>query len=502
MIKRVFTLLTAVLLVFPILLTAYSVNQNKENESANVETITIGIPPEDFQNLVTREQETPYSVLVAADASRYRSATINICGSSSKVIGLNTAPHRVPFELNFSNGNDAVPPFKNPTVKLVNSYTPFHLVAEYIAFDLFSSFGIPTPEHSFAFLQFNKTDFGLYLAVEDVNRYFITKSFKGNPGSLYKSCYSDYPETSDHPEDYMGSSVWFGDMFAKINKGSQRFQQLLDALDQGNGYEKYLDVDQVLRFFACTAAIGGSDSILSGKTNFFLYENGNKFVLLPWDLSEAFIDFTSGIGIDSFPDDTSPDQKNPLFQLIMSDPKNLAQYHEYIRQINDSFLDPDRIKPYVRTLVEQLEPYFLRDHTMFYNDEQTPERLLTGKMLIGGNLLLAFDEMHRQLNEQLDGKSDAFYVPEGWATLEVNDLESAFELLNENFFGDPDIVQKVCDSYDEWQVTSSVSEKSSISKKEIILIVVLFVAAFVIILFLRKLIRFLRSRRQKEQQAN
>ena len=468
-----------------------SAGPTAENAAATIPDVVqmdVGIRPGAFRDLVSHEEKKSYSVWVNADGAVYRGAKINIRGSTSKGIGLLMPTKRIPFELTFAKGADAIPFFANPSVKFNNGFTAFRLLAEYVALDLFEESGIPTPAHAFSFIRFNDTDFGLYLAVEDVNKFFIAKHFDGNIGSLYKA--------STH-EDQKGAHIyteWFGHIFSKVDKGSQTLASLLSALDRGSGYEAYLDMDEVLRFLACTTAIGGSGSVITEQNNFLLYDNGGKFVLLPWDLSEAFFTSSDEDGIDRFHLMNDEEKLSPLFELIMRDPENREKYHAYLRQINDTFLSPERMRPYLLSVIRQVAPFLERDQTIYGRRTDLETMMTTGTEYGTENLLAAVEDMHRQLQEQLDGKTDRFSFNEDLFTLpeyeEYEDWLNQFAQSAEGY--DATVLDRVCDGYGAWL---AVFLKNGLfdAEKDFFISAMIFAPCFLFVLFRRRIVSLLQT---------
>ena len=484
MIKKVIALLLTVLMTAGLALPVCAAGNNEQTEKTDIKTLDIGVRPSHYKNLVSNEAETLYPIRVKSSDSEYIGASIKTRGYSSKITTIGFDPHRVPLEIKFSEKKDALL-FDNTSLKLINSYTPFRLIAEYLGLELFEYCGIPTPEHSFVFLRFNDVDFGLYIAVEDVNDEFISKHFSDSEGLLCKS-------NSGKAEISIDTMKWFGKLYAKSgNYNTNSLQSLIDALEQNRYYGKYLDIESTIKFFACTAVLGSHDSILSYiMNNFLLYENEGKFQLIPWDLSDSFYCFSDGNGIDSV---NNGEYTTPLFSLLMSNPKNRELYHQYINEINDTFFAPERIEPLVRSIVGQLEPYFARDVSMSDNDESTVQRLLSGNTLYNGNLLNVMSEVRRQVDLMLDNKINSFYIPKGYESLVLStDLEYSVNQLKESFKGDPDIVQKICDGYNGWKSRYAQTTESIFTKKDFLIALIIFTAAFPIVLFLRRWIRLLR----------
>ena len=474
-----------------------------QSSGSAVLSIDVGIRPDDFRGMVNNQEKIRHPVWVRAQGGTYRGARINNRGSSSKEIGMLMPTKRVPFELLFDSGADAVPPFANPSIKFINCFMPYRLLAEYVGLDLFEAAGVPTPEHTFSFLRLNGKDFGVYLTLEDVNKQFLTKHFSGNIGSLYKA--SNSTLSGAHLD-----TLWFGRIFTKTDRGSQTLSALLDALDRGEGFENYLDMDEILLFFACTAAIGGNASIFTERCNFMLYDNGGKFVLLPWDLSEAFCAFLNGNGIDHFATDEkigdSAGEPNPLFELIMRNPENREKYHAYIRRINDTFLSPERVRPYLLSLIRQLEPYLLRDRTIFLNVPDLEKAMTSGNVLYTDNLLAVLDEIHLQLRDQLDGKLASFYLnTDRFVLPDMIDHSEWFDALSQSREGyDASVVKDVCDAYPAWH-SAFVKHDLFHVRRDFFIAAAVFAPCFLIVLFRRRILYGIQARiagkRKPEPQA-
>ena len=376
----------------------------KETPEATVIETNIGIQPFDYKRMISTKEENCYKVSVSTDSGTEHTGKIHIRGSASKEMGFATQMKRLPIELSFEQGMFFSTEISNTCVKFNNVIVPSQLLAEYIAYDLFEFLGIPTPAHSFSFISYNDVDFGLFFVLEDINEEFLEKHFSNPFGSLYKGADKSY----DQPYSY---SAFFGGLSAKIDHGSERILALLDALNCGEGYEKYLDVDEVLRFFACTAAYGGENSILTELTSYYLYDNNGKFVLLPWDNSEAFQASDTKNGIDHFRlefwEDAPP---SVLFDLLMQKEENKKLYHLYLNEINENFLKPEILDPYFQSLASLVSPYLLRDPTIFFN---TPYGLpVAPEEGVGtiGSLLLTLHEVYENLSAQLNGSADVFYI--------------------------------------------------------------------------------------------
>ena len=363
----------------------------------------IGIKPGVYDKLISDDRNVQRPAAASVDGGSANSVKINIRGESSRWIGQAIPTRRIPFRIKYSAGNALTEQLGNKSVIYRNAFTPFRLLAEAVAMDLFEYMDVPTPAHAFSFVQFNGVDFGLYLTIEEVNETFLAKHFSGNLFSLYKS-------VSDQIPAKRYDSVWFGTLEAEIDRGSADLLRLTDALDKGNDYERYLDTDEFLRALACIAAIGGGGSFALENKDFILYDNNGKFVLIPWDMDEAFRDYPTENSIDRFYLNDDPNCPNPLFDLILSNPAYKTQYYAYLNQILDGFLAPEILFPKVEALVRDISPYLMRDTSIFLNSDSVASDLLYETRLEKCPLMYTLQNYYTSLKEQLNGTAQHFFV--------------------------------------------------------------------------------------------
>ncbi|MBQ6118170.1 MAG: CotH kinase family protein [Clostridia bacterium] len=451
-----------------------------------VHTVDIGIRPTAYRALISNEAEPRLSVQLAVDGGAYFGGRIKARGGASKLIGLMTPGKRVPMELKTDQSDLFAESLDNSCVKLINSWTPLRLFGEYLALEMYRFMQIPTPAYALTFLRFNGVDFGLYLAAEEVNAECLRKIDPDGGGTLFKAHGSDYD-----------ASCWFGSLRIIENRGLERTDALMAALSSGEGYEEYLDVDEALRYFACLAVWGAEDTILTETkpSNFFLYDTGERFILIPWDSSEAFSAYDAGNGIDHFQRDSDKENDDfSLFALLMKKEEYKRIYHDYIRQINDGFFSQELLDARFNALADAVNPYLERDFTMLCNrPEEIPAALETLR------------KIHENLSAQLNGETEVYNVDPGIFATSDEDGEGAAEEeekdaedeLNESILFlarndsprlDPDITEKICAAYPSWRRTQGQIPFDADDPVEIAVAALVFLSVFfaLIILFHKK----------------
>ena len=493
--KKILCLCLAFFFAFPSHFCYQSIALSADPPAPVVHTYDIGIQPSLYTQLISDDSEPRFPVQISVDNGSTARGKIKLRGNASKWIGLSLPTKRIPVQIAFDGADPMDETIDNSRVKLINSLMPFRLLAEYMALDLFSFCGIPTPAHEFVFLRYNDVDFGLYLAVEDINEEFLSKHFSLPFGSLFKGAEGD-------AELPFTNSSWFGELRMDLDHGDERILSLLDALDRGQGYDEYLDMDEVLRFFACTAAFGGMGSILEEQSNFFLYDTGEKFILLPWDLSEAFSAAPTGNGIDHFNLEYWADSPCVLFDLLMQDENNRRIYHAYLEEINDRFLDPEIMEPYFQSMAALVAPYLTRDRTMSFNlPVEMPVVQEEGYGTLG-SLLLTLTNIHDNLAKQLNGSEYVFYVNPAWGNIPSGeDMNRRIDyFLQHSPTIDRNITNRICAGYSFHCLKSWSSRLAAGNPIEMAVAFVIFtVAFFTMCLFFRRSAREPHIQKERKQ---
>lgn len=103
---------------------------------------------------------------------------------------------------------------------------------------------------------------------------------------------SDLLWIDDNPDSYTGlalkSDTTNGDILI----------DMINELNNGSDYEKYIDVEEALKYIALNVVTNNTDSYIGGnKQNYYLYEDDGIFSVLPWDYNMAFSGMAGGGGM-------------------------------------------------------------------------------------------------------------------------------------------------------------------------------------------------------------
>ena len=176
----------------------------------------------------------------------------------------------------------------------------------------------------------------------------------------------------------------------------------LKALSSGENVENYINVDQVLRYFAAHTFLVSMDSYYSNMAqNYVIQERDGVISILPWDYHLSYGGFQSGSAskIVNAPIDTPLSgvtmESRPLLNALLSNEEYVSQYHQYLQKMVTEYFESGLFEETVRNLQNKIASYVETDPTAFYNIDEFNQAVET---LIDFNLLRA-----ESIAGQLDG---------------------------------------------------------------------------------------------------
>ena len=129
-------------------------------------------------------------------------------------------------------------------------------------------------------------------------------------------------------------------------KDNYKVIEMIKNLNEGTNLEKYLDIDEILRYFATNTFLVNLDSYASNlKHNYYLYERDGVFQILPWDLNMSFAGFQvrDAKSAINFPIDmpVSGDsmENSPLISKLLEVDEYKHHYHKYLRELVNDYIN-------------------------------------------------------------------------------------------------------------------------------------------------------------------
>lgn len=174
------------------------------------------------------------------------------------------------------------------------------------------------------------------------------------------------------------STIWEGEVNNTGKKDHRRVVTALKNISEGKELERYLDVDNILRYMAVHVFSVNQDS-LSGNMahNYYLYEDNGKLNILPWDYNLSFGGMGMGrdgsaSGVINDAIDT-PFDITEFFDALLENEEYLARYHAYLKQLTDEYVDGGMFEEFYNRVRNQIDSLVETDPTAFYSLEEYRE---------------------------------------------------------------------------------------------------------------------------------
>ena len=202
----------------------------------------------------------------------------------------------------------------------------------------------------------------------------------GGPGGSDGGSNLEY--TDDDLDSY--STIWDGAKTDSTDVDHEHVVEALKNISEGNDLEKYLDVDNVLKYMAAHTFVVNLDSLTGNMAhNYYLYVDGYQLNIIPWDYNLSFGGFSAGgggggqggSGTDSaseminWPID-SPFEGTTFFDSLLENDEYRAQYHEYLQQLVTEYVNGGRFSQTYDRIRSQIDDLVADDPTAFYSYDE------------------------------------------------------------------------------------------------------------------------------------
>lgn len=219
---------------------------------------------------------------------------------------------------------------------------------------------------------------------------------------------ADLNYTDDDTDSY--STIWDGADGKVTDSDKERVVNAIKNINEGTDLTAYLDIDNILKYMAVHEFVVNLDS-LSGNMahNYYLYENDGQLNIIPWDYNLSFggmmnggmgggpgRESTESSGATSMINDPidTPFDGTDFFDALLENEEYLAQYHEYLRQLAEEYVQGGRLQEVWERLDAQTDELIETDPTAFYTAaeyEEAKETLWTVLQLRAESVLGQLD---------------------------------------------------------------------------------------------------------------
>ena len=185
---------------------------------------------------------------------------------------------------------------------------------------------------------------------------------------------ADLNYSDDNLESY--ETIWDGEKQKSSDEEKERVVTAIRNINEGTDLEKYLDVDNILKYMAVHEFVVNEDS-LSGNMahNYYLYESDGKLNLLPWDYNLSF----GGMSADGQKNDATsmvndaidtPFDGTQFFDALLENEEYREKYYEYLRMLCEEYVQGGKLQELWQRLDEQTDTIIAEDPTAFYSEEE------------------------------------------------------------------------------------------------------------------------------------
>lgn len=359
--------------------------------------------------------------------------------TSLSAIAGNPDTDRFSFKLEFDHYVEGQTCLGLDKLILNNNYADATSMKEAVIYDMYRYLGVDASLYNYAELSLNGEYLGVYLALEAVEDSFLLRNYGTGDGKLYKPDSMkmgggekgefggqpprpgekdadawkeerrdqggenfDLEEGDERQKTARGkmpggspsmgggnganlnytdeelssySDIWDGEVTDTDKADHSRVVTALKNIGGGTDLEKYLDVDNLLKYMAVHAFSVNLDS-LSGNMahNYYLYEYNGMLNILPWDYNLAFGGMNMGPENDASEtvNDAvdSPFPGTTFFDALLEDETYLSRYHEYLNRLAQEYVLGGRFREVYEGIRERIDTLVETDPTALYSYEE------------------------------------------------------------------------------------------------------------------------------------
>ncbi len=408
-VMRIIVILTSVLVILSIAAIIFSEelllyfdgkNVNLEYETKLFDTsevMRVNILMDDDKwdkMLKNATDELYYSCDVVVNGQKFKNVGIRPKGNSSLwAIYSDHTTNRFSLKLEFDQFEKGQTCFGLDKLILNNNYADATNMKEALIYDMFHFLGADSSLYNFAKVSLNGEYWGVYLALEAVEDSFMLRNYGTQDGELYKPDRADQDLAQDaavddivsffehesgcdlnYTDDNLKSyhSIWDCEITMTSKNDHKRVVKALKNISEGNNLEKYMDVDNIIKYMSVHVFAINKDSFSADMAhNYYLYEYKGRLNLLPWDYNLSFggMDSTSPLQSLNDPIDTHF-QGTRFFDKLLENEDYHARYYECLRKLTDEYFGGGKFDEAYNRIRGQIDQLVATDPTAFYPNSQ------------------------------------------------------------------------------------------------------------------------------------
>lgn len=208
--------------------------------------------------------------------------------------------------------------------------------------------------------------------------------------------------TDDNLDSYQ--TIWNSEVNDSTKADHERVVEALKNVHGRVDIERYIDVEQVLKYMAVHNFSVNEDS-LSGSMahNYYLYEANGQISVLPWDYNLALGGMHGGDAtsvVNEPIDDLWKGTK--LFDFVLENEEYKARYHEYYKKLVNEYLYGGRFEKAYDRIRNQIDALVKADSNAMY----TYDEYVKGAELLRETVMLRAESIRGQLDGTIPSTSE------------------------------------------------------------------------------------------------
>ena len=227
-------------------------------------------------------------------------------------------------------------------VLLNNSQQDPTYLSEAIGGEVFREAGVPAAKVTFARVEMNGRDLGLYVVTEAANKEFLSQYFKKAKGNLYEGSNNDITDKLE--KDGGDSSTEQADLRALASAAKEP-----DLAQRWKKLATTLDLDRFITFAAAEVLLGHHDGYTMDKNNYRIYHDpaSDQMVFLPHGLDRL---------IAKTDEPLLPEWKGLVARAVLNTPSGQQKYLEKMSGLLAGAFKPDALNARIKELSATIRP--------------------------------------------------------------------------------------------------------------------------------------------------
>ena len=334
----------------------------------------------------------------SADGVTFTDVGVRFKGNSSFDASGIKKSFKIDFD-EYDEDNDALVFCDLKKLNLNNGYKDPTMLREKLFLDFAGEF-VAAPRVVHAKVYVNGEYYGLYTAVEQVDKTFIQNRFGDDEDSnLFKGITSDDAASNT---DFNSDLTWLGSDAAsyhdyyelKTNETADDYSQLIEFINVLNNtsaddfpveLEPLFDVQDALQGLALNNLFVNLDSYNGSAHNYYVYDRDDtgKITHIPWDTNESFGRFLMFLSSGDDPLELDPfwlpsgSEDRPLMENLWDNADYSNDYLCALEQILNSGFDETTMEARIDELADLIRTDLYADPNKFYSNSQFETNLYT-----------------------------------------------------------------------------------------------------------------------------